>query len=31
MWILWLIVCLGLNWGLFVYYIMVNVKKKIDN
>ena len=22
MWILWLIVCLGLNWGLFVYYII---------
>lgn len=23
MWILWLIVCLGLNWGLFVYYIIM--------
>ena len=22
MWILWLIVCLGLNCGLFVYYII---------
>lgn len=22
MWILWLIVCLGLNLGLFVYYII---------
>ncbi len=22
MWILWLIVCLGLNWCLFVYYII---------
>lgn len=22
MWILWLIVCLGLNRGLFVYYII---------
>lgn len=22
MWILWLIVCLGLNWGLFLYYII---------
>lgn len=21
MWILWLIVCLGLNWGLFLLYI----------
>lgn len=22
MWILWLIVCLGLNWGLFLLYIV---------